>query len=48
MQNNGSVWVHAVFTPAGASPRPGDDQHDRAGTFGKTYAMAKFLKKPKV
>ena len=22
VQNNGSVWVHAVFTPLGASPDP--------------------------
>lgn len=26
VQNNGSVWVHAVFTPAGASPSPNSEQ----------------------
>ena len=26
VQNNGSVWVHAVFTPAGASPSPKSEQ----------------------
>lgn len=47
VQNNGSVWVHAVFTPPGASPRPGDDFHNRAATFGRSKQLNAYLPKPK-
>ncbi len=30
VQNNGSVWVHAVFTPTGASPSPKGELLQRA------------------
>jgi hypothetical protein len=45
VQNNGSVWVHAVFTPAGASPSPKDEFFDRTATFGRTSQLNVYLRK---
>lgn len=48
MQRNGSVWVHAVFTPPGASPRPGDEFFDKGATFARSRQLNAYLPKPKV
>lgn len=45
VQNNASVYVHAVFTPTGASPVPTDEFFDRTGTFAKSHQLNRFLKK---
>lgn len=48
VQNNGSVFFHAVFTPSGASPDPADGFHDAALTFAKSQPLNVYLKKPRV
>lgn len=45
VQNNGSVWVHAVFTPSGASPNPKDEFFDRTASFARTSQLNAYLKK---
>ncbi|KFM27526.1 Cleft lip and palate transmembrane protein 1 [Auxenochlorella protothecoides] len=47
VQNNGSVFFHAVFTPSGASPDPADGFHDAALTFAKSQPLNVYLKKPR-
>ena len=48
VQHNGSVWVHAVFTPPGASPSPKDDFFDKGATFARSRELVAYLPKPKV
>ncbi|KAL4425896.1 hypothetical protein ABPG75_009912 [Micractinium tetrahymenae] len=45
VQNNGSVFVHAVFTPTGASPNPQDEFFDRTATFARTHQLNVYRKK---
>ncbi|GAB4824016.1 hypothetical protein N2152v2_011062 [Parachlorella kessleri] len=47
VQHNGSVWVHAVFTPPGASPSPKDDFFDKGATFARSRELVAYLPKPK-
>jgi len=47
VQTNGSVYVHAVFTPPGASPSAAEDDFDPSATFGRTSPLNIYLKKPK-
>lgn len=47
VQNNGTVYVHTVFTPPGASPDPDADDFDSALSFGKTRQLIAYLPKPK-
>lgn len=48
VQSNGSVWVHAIFTPPGASPNPADDFFDKSATFARSLQLNAYLPKPKV
>lgn len=48
VQNNGSLWVHTVFTPPGASPDPADGFFDPALTFAKSQPLVLYLPKPKL
>ncbi|KAL4445724.1 hypothetical protein ABPG77_008923 [Micractinium sp. CCAP 211/92] len=45
VQNNGSVYVHAVFTPTGGSPNPQDEFFDRSATFARTHQLNVYRKK---
>lgn len=45
VQNNGSVFVHAVFVPTGASPNPKDDFFDKTATFARTNQLNRYMKK---
>lgn len=45
--NNGSVLIHAVFTPAGASPNPSNDGFEAALTWGLTKPLNVYLPKKK-
>ena len=47
VHSNGSIFVHAVFTPPGASPDPQAEDHDRVLTFGKTNQLNVYLPKQK-
>jgi len=47
VQNNGSVYVHAVFTPSGASPDPGADDYDSALSFSRSRPLNAYLPKPR-
>lgn len=43
VQHNGSVWVHAVFTPPGAAADPASDFFDAEGTFAVSHALNQYL-----
>lgn len=45
VQNNGSVYVHAIFTPYGASPNPEDEDYDSALSWVKTSTLNRYLPK---
>jgi hypothetical protein len=45
VQANGSVYVHAVFVPTGASPNPKDDFFDSTATFARTSPLNVWRKK---
>jgi hypothetical protein len=45
VQNNGSVYVHAVFTPFGASPNPEDEDYDSAFSWVKSTSLNRYLPK---
>ena len=47
VQSNGSVYVHAIFTPPGASSDPWADDFDGALSFGKTNSLNLYLPKQK-
>lgn len=47
VQNNGSVYIHTVFTPEGAQPYPGADDYDPALTFVKSRPLNAYLPKMK-
>ena len=47
VQNNGSVYIHAVITPPGASPNPEDDDYDSALSWSKTRPLIAFHPKPR-
>jgi len=46
-QRNGSVLVHTVFTPHGASPKSGDGQFDSSLTWGFTRPLNTYFPKKK-
>ena len=37
LQNNGTLYVHTVFTPSGLPLDPSDPDYDSAGVFVKTH-----------
>lgn len=37
VQNNGTLYVHTVFTPSGLPLDPSDPDYDTAGVFVKTH-----------
>ena len=37
VQNNGTLYVHTVFTPSGLPLDPSDPDYDSAGVFVKTH-----------
>lgn len=47
VQNNGTVYVHAIFTPPGGSPNPKDDDFDGALSWGRTNSLNVYLPKRK-
>lgn len=38
VQNNGSVYLHAVFAKAGATINPADPDYDKDVVFGRPYS----------
>ena len=45
VKNNGSVYVHTVFVPTGASPHPEDEGYDAALTWALTRPLHRYLPK---
>jgi hypothetical protein len=47
VQNNGSVFVHAVFTPPGAAPDPASPAYDAALSWARTHQLNTWMPKRK-
>jgi len=45
VQNNGSAYVHTIFTPFGASPNPEDEDYDAALSWVKSCTLNRYLPK---
>ena len=38
LQNNGSLWLHVYFRPAGSALDPSDEGYDANGTFSRVHS----------
>ena len=38
LQNNGSLWLHVYFRPAGSALDPSDEAYDANGTFSRVHS----------